>query len=523
MGHRQITAVFGLPQELCAKRGQMKQDENLINDAIEALINSIESMNFALAIVDEDLRIKYINSKMSDFLDFSSKSSQEDEFFFQLVSDDETSLFSDFLESSQSDGKANPWKLFNLKSSKGKANQLLLNKISGNEILLSSRYEAVIGIPIEDIHIETALNQNDKRDNNEVLSNKYHSIFNNAIIGIIVFDSDFYIEEVNQTFADQFNIIGQDVIGEKIEKIFSGPVNEAVQKMIREINQEKNQVLKEVITVGKETNEHTILELTLSKFQNPYDHMEKNMMIIEDITKVKDTHEALIQSEKLALTGRLAASLAHEINNPLQASIGCLGLADEILEEEERKSDLGIYINMAMDELKRGARIVKKLRDLNRKSEKSEKTIINLKKKIDNVLVLVKNRLSDRNIVPVFLYESEPPQIVAVRDQIQSVVLNIVMNAIDAMPNGGYIYIDIEKTTDPEGFKLKIRDTGIGMDKSVSDHLFDPFFTTKNEGIGLGLYLCNQIIEDHKGYIQVESKTGKGTIFTIWLPKGELP
>ena len=124
----------------------------------------------------------------------------------------------------------------------------------------------------------------------------------------------------------------------------------------------------------------------------------------------------------------------------------------------------------------------------------------------------------DRNIVPVFPFQGEPPIILAERDQIQSVILNIVMNAIDAMPNGGYIYIDIDYQEDPKGIIVKIRDTGEGVDQTIIDHLFDPFITTKDDGIGLGLYLSNEIIKDHGGHIQIESKVSKGTIFKIWLP-----
>jgi len=273
-----------------------------------------------------------------------------------------------------------------------------------------------------------------------------------------------------------------------------------------------------VIIIEREFNDHTVLEISISKFLNHFDSTEKFMMIVEDITKEKETHKALIQSEKLALTGRLAASLAHEINNPLQASIGCLGLVDEILDEHDKRADLGIYINMALDELKRAARIVKKLRDLNRKSDITEKTTFNVKKIIDDVLILAKNQMYDRNIVPVFPFQGEPPIILAERDQIQSVILNIVMNAIDAMPNGGYIYIDIDYQEDPKGIIVKIRDTGEGVDQTIIDHLFDPFITTKDDGIGLGLYLSNEIIKDHGGHIQIESKVSKGTIFKIWLP-----
>lgn len=502
----------------------MKSEDNQLNREFTELIKTIDAMPFACAIIDENLLVKYFNTEMTDFLGVSIKSIHKNELFTHLLTYDEVESFSDFIGSTHlgKDGKA--WHTFRFKGKQGNCNQLLLSKLKDREGITLDTYVILLGIPMTQIHLETALDGlNDSKDQKGVLSNKYLHIFNNAIIGIIIFDNDNCIEEVNQTFADQFSIRRQDVIGKKIDNIFSSRVNRKIHKLIKKLNMDRYPLVKDVIILQRKENEHNILEISLSKFRNPTETVDKNMMIIEDITKEKDRYEALIQSEKLALTGRLAASLAHEINNPLQASIGCLGLVEEILDEEDRKADLGIYINMALDELNRGARIVKKLRDLHRKSDPSEKTLVDLKKIIDSVLILAKNQLYDRNIVPVFLYQGPPPTIMAVRDQIQSVILNIVINAIDAMPTGGYIYVDLDATNKPDGFILKMRDTGTGMNQNVIDHIFDPFFTTKEEGVGLGLYLCNEIINDHAGYIKVDSEAGKGTIFSIWLPSGDSP
>jgi signal transduction histidine kinase len=266
----------------------------------------------------------------------------------------------------------------------------------------------------------------------------------------------------------------------------------------------------------KEGGERSILEVSLTKIDSYENSDDLIIMLAEDITDEQDTQAALIQSEKLALTGRLAASLAHEINNPLQTSIGCLGLADEMLNDED--SELSVYINMAMEELQRSARIVKKLRDLNRNTDIKDKEPIDLQEILDGVLVLTKNRLYDRNIVPVYPYQGPPPILSASKDQIQQVLLNLVMNAIDALPEGGNIYLDILHTDDPQGFTVKIRDTGVGMTKEVMENLFDPFFTTKEEGLGLGLYICKRIIGDHNGKLSVESEPGQGTEFSVWLP-----
>lgn len=502
----------------------MKSEVREMNGQISELMKIIGLFPFACAIIDENLHIKQINSEMSEFLGLSTEDIQENALITNLLPKDDAASFIDFFRKTHASKRGNVWSSFRFKGKQGGCNQIIFSKLKEREDHSSHLYTILLGIPMTNIHLETALDSLDRqKDQNDVLSKKYQNIFNNTIIGIIIFDNDHCIEEVNQTFADQFNVRRQDVIGKKIEKIFSSELDKKLQKLFTKINEGTYHIVKDVVTIQHEFKEHTILEISLSKFRTPNNSSEKNMMIVEDITQKKETQEALIQSEKLALTGRLAASLAHEINNPLQASIGCLGLVDEMLDENERKEDLGIYINMAMEELQRGARIVRKLRDLHRKSDPSEKTPIDLKKMIDDVLILAKNQLYDRNIVPVFLYQGSPPIIMGVRDQIQSVILNIVINAIDVMPEGGYIYVDLDLTEEPEGVIVKMRDTGTGMDKNIMDHLFNPFFTTKEEGVGLGLYLCNEIINNHNGYIEVDSEVGKGTIFSIWLPKGDCP
>jgi len=185
---------------------------------------------------------------------------------------------------------------------------------------------------------------------------------------------------------------------------------------------------------------------------------------------------------------------------------------------DDEDDDLRVYIEMAMEELQRSARIVKKLRDLNRKTNPSDKTPINLQEILEGVLVLTKNRLYDQNIVPIFPYQGPQPYVLGSRDQIQQVILNLVMNALDAMQEGGNIYLDLFETKNPKGYDLRVRDTGKGISQEVMENLFDPFFTTKEDGLGLGLYISKQIINEHDGEMRVESEPGKGTAFSIWLP-----
>jgi signal transduction histidine kinase len=228
----------------------------------------------------------------------------------------------------------------------------------------------------------------------------------------------------------------------------------------------------------------------------------------------------MMQSEKLALTGRLAASLAHEINNPLQSVIGCLDLAEESLKEQDLPAARRM-LRIGVEELERAAAIVTQLRDLNRPTEPENRELADVKGLLDQVLLLTGEQYR-KNRVEVSL-ETEPdlPWPRVAPDQIKQVFLNLILNAIEAMPDGGQLSMRVLHTGEPAGVSIVFSDTGQGMLPDVIAELFDPFFTTKKEGLGLGLYVSHNIIKEHSGHIDVESHMGKGSTFTVWLPVEE--
>ena len=351
--------------------------------------------------------------------------------------------------------------------------------------------------------------------------NKFENLFQHATIGIAVLDENGIVQEANIAFFEHCGEKKSEVLNKHFSAIFIDQAKEKLDRLTNILSKSKHPYVKDVIALKGQGDKHRIVEISLSDFFDEYDHSKKLMLFTEDITHQQETHAALLQSEKLALTGRLAASLAHEINNPLQTSLGCLGLVEEMLTEDDQ--DLAVYINMAIEELQRSARIVKKLRDLNRTTDLSERSPIDLHELIGGVLVLTRNYFYDKDIVPVFPYQGPPPVIMASKDQIQQVILNLVVNAIDELPNGGKIYFDIIPTDEPQGIKVNIRDTGYGINPAIENDIFDPFITTKDDGIGLGLYICKQIIEDHAGTLTFKSEIGEGTEFSIWLPGPEKP
>jgi PAS domain S-box-containing protein len=239
------------------------------------------------------------------------------------------------------------------------------------------------------------------------------------------------------------------------------------------------------------------------------------ILMIDDISEQKRYQAAIAQAEKLSMTGKLAASLIHEINNPLQSAIGCLGLTGEVFSEG---GDIRKYLSVASEELERAARIVSQLRDLNSPSGKINSNDADLHELIEHSLMLVSKQCKDRGIAVTYHQNDEHLSLPKVPEQIQQVFLNLMLNAIDAMSSGGELDILIKQTKSPIGISVSFIDTGMGMSEEVLSKIYDPFYSTKSGGLGLGLFISKSIAQDLGGNINVRSFPGKGTTFTVWLP-----
>jgi PAS domain S-box-containing protein len=256
----------------------------------------------------------------------------------------------------------------------------------------------------------------------------------------------------------------------------------------------------------------------------PFTDVDGTPMILEmniDITEGRHAQEALVHAERMAVVGRMAATLAHEINNPLQAVVGCLGLAMEVLPENQ---DADRYMSVAMEELKRAARIVQRIRDLGRQS-KGHRESSSLGDLIQRTIILTQERARSQGVEVLWDDNgAQLPLVPLVRDRIQQVFLNLTLNALDAMPEGGELRISAAPwappTAEPPGVRISFADTGEGIPPETMERLFEAFYTTKSQelGLGLGLHVSRNIIKEHGGRIDVESEVGRGTTFTVWLP-----
>jgi two-component system, NtrC family, sensor kinase len=233
--------------------------------------------------------------------------------------------------------------------------------------------------------------------------------------------------------------------------------------------------------------------------------------------ELKKIHEQLFRSEKLASLGKLAAGVAHEINNPLTGVLTNASLLLEDLEEgDPRRDDVQVIVSETI----RCREIVKRLLDFARQT-KPQKKITNINNLINNIILLVRNQTSFRNIVIAKHLEDNLPEIMADLDQIQQVFINLIINASEAMVKGGKLNIESKLDKSCEFIEIIFKDNGPGIPNHIKAKIFDPFFTTKEQGTGLGLSISYGIIERHGGKINLDTKPGEGTTFTIYLPVNE--
>ena len=224
------------------------------------------------------------------------------------------------------------------------------------------------------------------------------------------------------------------------------------------------------------------------------------------------SQQQLVQSEKMAAAGRLAASLAHEINNPLQAIHSCLQLLLAFELPDEKKAE---YLNMAGEEVERLVSITSRIMDFARPSNDEMKCLA-VDQILKQVLNLAQKYMTHQKIKLQQFAEPNLPKVQVVSDQIAQVFLNIMLNGIDATPPKGVLTIVTQHEAD--WVKVSFIDSGAGMDTAVQAQVFEPFFTTKDGHTGLGLTISYGIIERHGGQIEVTSVPGEGSTFTVYLP-----
>jgi signal transduction histidine kinase len=233
-----------------------------------------------------------------------------------------------------------------------------------------------------------------------------------------------------------------------------------------------------------------------------------------DITQQEELQRRMLANEQMISLGRLAAGIAHEVGNPLQSAMSCLELCGE---EEEMSSRVREYMGLALGELGRMGRILDSLRTLYRPPQASW-ALIDLNDMLHTMQRLTRQQLARQRITMRLDLDDSLPAIYGQPDSLRQVLLNLTLNAQEAIGEGGEIVVTSRLCSVEGRCLITMADNGPGLSAEQQEHLFEPFRSGKDRGVGLGLYLSKQIIDQHGGQISVESRPGQPTTVTLSLP-----
>ncbi|MEE9594143.1 MAG: ethylbenzene dehydrogenase-related protein [Candidatus Hydrothermarchaeales archaeon] len=348
----------------------------------------------------------------------------------------------------------------------------------------------------------------------QMLKDFNEKIIANAPVGVLTTDASGKISSINPRCLKMLGLESRKaVIGQDINGLFL-VMRMGWDKQIKKALKGKSFVLlDEKYSVAPDKTVYASLHCTpLYDERNKLDGL---LLLMEDNTERKLMEEKFSQTEKLAATGKLAATIAHEINNPLTGIMNCINL---IMDETDKLDPNRKYLEMADEELTRISGIIRRLLDTYRPSI-DQMTPISINEVLGEVLELMKTQLISKNIGVQRDMDQRLPKVMSSHEQLKGVFLNVLINAQEAMPNGGNIFV--ETNANEEKIIVKIRDTGAGIPKKDINRIFDPFYTTKKhgKGTGLGLSVSYGIIQAHKGTISASSKEDEGTTITIKLPR----
>lgn len=337
-------------------------------------------------------------------------------------------------------------------------------------------------------------------------------ILNNVHLGIIVINLNLQVVEINRMACEILGVSKEMIVGKTFLEVFP------------DLPEEHNMLPKSLIEgVTYQNKPYTWMtngktyELLLDS-QLLYDEKDELIgayVIFKDVTNLRDINERMQHSARLSTIGQVAAGTAHEIRNPLTSIRGFLQILSGSLKEAGLTKELE-YVDLMLIEINRINSLVDQFLLLS-KPRDIQYRVIDLNDVLREIIPIIRNEAILHDVEVIDKSEGQLPKIIGDSELLKQVFLNICKNGVEAIGKNGTVTIEHEYVEKDKKIMIHIHDTGSGIPPYVIDRIFDPFFTTKEEGTGLGLSVCQRIIQDLGGSIRVSSK-GFGTTFSVILP-----
>ncbi len=363
---------------------------------------------------------------------------------------------------------------------------------------------------------------------NDVTADIRAAIIDDFVDGVVVSDVEGRILIWNRAAEELTGIAGPEAVGRGISSVFAE--NQAVISQLEKTMASGRSYSDYEAEIAVKHGPERPVGLVTSMLTDDEGRPIGLILTIRDQSGVRDLKERMRRSDRLATLGMIAAGIAHEVKNPL---VGIRGAAQLMKSELQTALEPGTgksfteYLEVILKEADRLNNVLEDILNFTRVKPREMKAS-NIHSILDRVLLLNEESARKCGVILTRLYDPSLPDVYGSEDQLIQVFLNIIKNAVEAMQGGGKLRVmtrmsDLFTTVQADGRKLqlmvvKVSDTGPGIKPEHLQDIFTPFFTTKDRGVGLGLALSYQIVQEHLGTIRVESQENEGTTFSVYLP-----
>jgi two-component system NtrC family sensor kinase len=344
-------------------------------------------------------------------------------------------------------------------------------------------------------------------------------IIDSLPIGLYVVDREYRIQMWNRKRETGTQGLRRDaVVGRPVFEVLTRhPAEQLKEEFDRVFRTGEIQQSEQEVTLGNEIRVFRLSKIPMRLDRDAITHV---ITIGEDITDSRAVQGRIMQSEKLAAVGQLAAGVMHEINNPLATIGACVAAMQGKLEDGQvSAAGLNEYLDIIDREVERCSKIVDGLLDFSRPKGQS-KTPLSVPTLVDETLFLLKHHQRFKRMAVERELEPGLPRILGNKEQLIQALMALLLNAVDAMEQAGRLTVRAARAPRGDEVVVEVEDTGVGIPRENQAKIFEPFYTTKQpgRGTGLGLSICYGIIEAHRGRIELDSIPGQGTTFRVYLP-----